>query len=82
MHINGGNLKSLTKKFLEIEQKKSAHSADFFLLEYIIDESNDKDKQQEITEDLISIIHHYSMKIYSNRKRKKIEQLIKDNDNN
>lgn len=48
----------------------------------IIDETNnDKQKQQEITEDLISIIHHYSMKIYSNRKRKKITDLIKnDND--
>lgn len=48
----------------------------------IIDESNiDKSRAQEITEDLISIIHHYSMKIYSSRKRKKIEEVIK-NDNN
>lgn len=45
----------------------------------IIDETNnDKNIQQEITEDLISIIHHYSMRIYSNRKRKKIEETIKD----
>ena len=48
----------------------------------IIDESNnDKNKQQEITEDLVSIIHHYSMKIYSNRKRKKIEEALKDDNN-
>jgi len=45
----------------------------------IIDETNNnKNIQQEITEDLISIIHHYSMKIYSNRKQKKIEDAIKD----
>jgi len=48
----------------------------------IIDESNnDKSRSQEITEDLISIIHHYSMKIYSNRKIKKIEEIIKDDNN-
>lgn len=47
----------------------------------IIDNSlydSDKSKQKEITEDLISIIHHYSMKIYSSRKRKKIEMVIKE----
>jgi len=52
----------------------------------IIDKStydSDKTKQKEITEDLISIIHHYSMKIYSSRKRKNIETAIKEeNDNN
>lgn len=36
----------------------------------------DKSKQQEITEDLISIIHHFSMRIYSNRKRKKLVDLV------
>ena len=36
----------------------------------------DKNKQQEITEDLISIIHHFSMRIYSNRKRKKLIDLV------
>ena len=36
----------------------------------------DKSKQQEITEDLISIIHHFSMRIYSNRKRKKLIDLV------
>ena len=49
----------------------------------IIDENvYDKEKNniKEITEDLIAIIHHFSMKIYSNRKRKKIIELINDDD--
>lgn len=46
----------------------------------IVDESIDKNKskQQEIVEDMISIIHHFSSKMYSNRKRKKIIDTIKD----
>lgn len=45
----------------------------------IIDNSeNTKSGQQEITEDLISIIHHFSMRIYSSRKRKKIIDIITD----
>ena len=46
----------------------------------IVDNSIDKSKQQEITEDLISIIHHFSSKIYSNRKRKKITDIISEED--
>ena len=49
----------------------------------IIDDTSynlDKSKQQEITEDLIAIIHHFSMKIYSSRKRKNIIELIKEKD--
>jgi putative resolvase len=42
----------------------------------IIDNSDDKSKHQELTEDLISIIHHFSSKMYSNRKRKKIKDII------
>lgn len=43
----------------------------------ILDKTDtDKSKQQEITEDLVSIIHHFSMRIYSNRKRKKIIDLV------
>lgn len=38
----------------------------------------DKSKQQEITEDLISIIHHFSMRIYSSRKRKKIVESLQN----
>jgi putative resolvase len=42
---------------------------------------SDKDKMKEITDDLISIIHHYSMKIYSSRKRKQIKELLKNENN-
>lgn len=46
----------------------------------VIDNSDDKDKskQQEITEDLISIIHHFSSKIYSSRRIKKITDTVKE----
>ena len=48
----------------------------------VLDNSSiDKSKQQEITEDLISIIHHFSMRIYSNRKRKKLIDLVKSDAN-
>ena len=44
----------------------------------VIDNSDkNKDKQREITEDLVSIIHHFSMRIYSSRKRKKVIDAIK-----
>jgi predicted site-specific integrase-resolvase len=45
----------------------------------IVDNSlySDKDKFKEIIEDMISIIHHYSRGLYSNIKRKKIEELLK-----
>lgn len=39
-----------------------------------------KSYTQEITEDLVSIIHHYSMRLYSSRKRKKIVEVLNDND--
>lgn len=44
-----------------------------------IEESN-KTFQDELTEDLISIIHHYSMKLYSNRRKKfkEIESLLEE----
>lgn len=42
----------------------------------IIDETSDKTKHQEIIDDMIAIIHHFSSKIYSNRKRKKIINAI------
>lgn len=47
----------------------------------VIDNSFDKTKQQEITDDLISIIHHFSSKMYSSRKRKKITDTITSEDN-
>ena len=39
-------------------------------------EETNKDFQQELAEDLISVIHHYSTKLYSNR-RKKIKEIEK-----
>lgn len=44
-----------------------------------LEESN-KNFQDELTQDLISIIHHFSMKLYSNRRKKfkDIEKLISD----
>lgn len=47
----------------------------------ILDESNDKSKHQEIIEDMIAIIHHFSSKIYSSRKRKQIIDIINNQDN-
>ena len=46
-----------------------------------LDETN-SDFQTELTNDLISIIHHFSMKLYSNRRKKlkEIEKLIESED--
>lgn len=38
--------------------------------------NTDKSTQKEITDDLISIIHHFSSKIYSNRRTKKIKEAL------
>ncbi len=49
----------------------------------IVDKTDEsKELQQELTEDLISIIHHFSMKIYSNRRKKlkKIKEIIEEKD--
>lgn len=43
----------------------------------VIDNSEtSKTKQQEITEDIVSIVRHFSIGIYSNRKRKKIIEIL------
>lgn len=51
----------------------------------VLDELEESSKtfQDEMTEDLISIIHHFSMKLYSNRRKKfkDIENLIKNEEN-
>jgi predicted site-specific integrase-resolvase len=45
----------------------------------VVDNSEDKTKNKEIVEDLVSIIHHFSSKIYSLRKNKKlIEDIVKE----
>lgn len=43
-------------------------------------EETNSDYQKEIIEDLVSIIHHYTIKIYSNRRKKlkEIENLLND----
>lgn len=43
-------------------------------------EETNKDYKTELVEDLISIIHHYSTKLYSNRRKelKEIEKIIKN----
>ena len=45
-------------------------------------EQTNSDFQKELANDLISIIHHFSMKLYSNRKKKlkEIEKLIESED--
>ena len=45
-------------------------------------EETNSDFQKELANDLISIIHHFSMKLYSNRKKKlkEIEKLIESED--
>lgn len=45
----------------------------------VINATKEEDFQQELTQDLISIIHHFSMKLYSNRRKifKELEKEIK-----
>ena len=50
----------------------------------VVNLTKEEDFQDELTQDLISIIHHFSMKMYSNR-RKQLNKLRKEllkNDNN
>lgn len=49
----------------------------------VINATTEEDFQSELTNDLISIIHHFSMKLYSNRRKelKELENKLK-NDNN
>jgi predicted site-specific integrase-resolvase len=46
----------------------------------IINATKEEDFQQELTQDLVSIIHHFSMKMYSNRRKilKEVEEKIKN----
>ena len=48
-----------------------------------INATNETTFEQELTQDLISIIHHFSMKMYSNR-RSKLKQIVEEleNENN
>lgn len=46
----------------------------------IVNLTQEEDFQQELTQDFISILHHFSMKLYSNR-RKELKQLKKNLEN-
>ena len=52
------------------------HNTEIFVIDNF---ENNKTNEEELVEDLISIIHHYSTKLYSNRKKKlkEIENLLK-----
>ena len=59
----------------------------FFGTSIIVLDNNEqttKPYQQELMDDLLAIIHSYSMKLYTNRKKKLklIENIIKENDEN
>lgn len=49
----------------------------------VLNSTNETTFEQELTQDLISIIHHFSMKMYSNR-RSKLKKLVEEleNENN
>lgn len=38
---------------------------------------NEENFEQELTEDIIAMIHHFSMKLYSNNRRKKLKEAQK-----
>ena len=44
----------------------------------VIDNSIIKSSNSEIVEDMIAIIHHFSSKMYSSRKRKKLQTLVEE----
>ena len=49
----------------------------------VINATKEEDFQQELAQDLISIIHHFSMKMYSNRRKilKELQEKIKADEN-
>ncbi len=48
----------------------------------VLNSTKEEDFQQELTQDLISIIHHFSMKMYSNRRKilKNLKNQLKEVD--
>ena len=48
----------------------------------VMSEANNKSYEQELTDDLVAIIHYYSMKSYSNRRKlHNAEKALKNNEN-
>ena len=64
--------------FEDFERLCKIFGTELIVADYSESTSLDKSKQQEITEDLMSIIHHFSMRIYSSRKRKKIVESLQN----
>ena len=50
------------------------------LINVNFDTASEKLDSEEILEEIISLLHCYSMKLYSNRKVKKIKEILEEND--
>lgn len=84
--------RKISKIFITYKDRLSRFGFDYFKNIFgkfgveieILDENPETNKsvENELTEDLISIIHHYSMKIYSSKRKKlqKIKDIIKEED--
>lgn len=84
--------RKIKKVFITCKDRLSRFGFDYFVnifskfgVEIIIldeTENTSKSDEEELAEDLISIIYHYSMKIYSSRRKKlqKISSLLKEKD--
>lgn len=84
--------RKIKRVFMTYKDRLSRFGFDYFVNIFskfgvdviVLDESENQPKsnEEELTEDLISIIHHYSMKIYSSRRKKlqKISSLLKEKD--
>ena len=80
---------NINKVYITYKDRLTRFGFDYFknLFEYyntkiivLNNNINQETMEQELTEDLISIIHHFSMKMYSNRRKqlKQIETQIKE----
>ena len=84
--------KKISKVYITYKDRLSRFGFDYFKNIFssfgveieILDENPDTNTsvEKELTEDLISIIHHYSMKIYSSRRKKlqKIKDILNEKD--
>lgn len=84
----------ISKVFISFKDRLTRFGFNFFKnifsnnnVEIIVlddNEETNKDYKTELAEDLISIIHHYSTKLYSNQRKelKEIEKIIKESEIN
>lgn len=82
--------KEVDKVYITFKDRLSRFGFDYFVSIFayfgttivVLDQKEETNKtyQQELTEDLIAIIHSYSMKMYVNRRKKfkNIEKLLSD----